>query len=43
MQEPYCLIFYYDNLDSFLGFIFIFVSNIGQIMPKLQQKEYADI
>ena len=43
MQEPHCLIFYYDNLDSFLGFIFIFVSNIGQIMPKLQQKEYADI
>ena len=43
MQEPYCLIFYYDNFDSFLGFIFIFVSNIRQIMPKLQQKEYADI
>mgnify|MGYP007010978689 FL=1 len=43
MQEPYCLIFYYDNFDSFLGFIFIFVSNIGQIMPKLQQTEYADI
>ena len=43
MQEPYCPIFYYDNLDSFLGFIFIFVSNIGQFMPKLQQKEYADI